>query len=114
VAKLHWKRMVNDLAANRKLSNCLAVCIVYRSMFGEPMEVCLALRLLTSELCKESWKNNIITFSKRPQIHQVRETSLVEKHRSIHSMDWGMNIDFRLCLAGSWQWLCKIDYQKRR
>jgi hypothetical protein len=95
VAELQWKRMVNDLAANGKLSNCLAVCDVSESMSGEPMEVCIALGLLTSELCEEPWKDSVITFSEKPQIHRVRGTSLAEKHGSIQSMDWGVNTDFQ-------------------
>ncbi|KAG0587916.1 hypothetical protein KC19_2G201000 [Ceratodon purpureus] len=95
VAELQWKRMVDDLAAKGKLTNCLAVCDVSGSMSGEPMEVCIALGLLTSELCEEPWKGSVITFSSKPQIHRVTGTSLAEKHRFVQSMDWGMNTDFQ-------------------
>ena len=95
VAELQWKRMVEDLAAGGKLSNCLAVCDVSGSMAGEPLEVCIALGLLTSELCEEPWKGNVITFSEKPEIHRVVGTSLAEKYRSMQKMDWGGNTDFQ-------------------
>ncbi|CAN8247804.1 unnamed protein product [Cochlearia groenlandica] len=38
-------------------------------MTGTPMEVCVALGLLVSELNEEPWKGKVITFSKNPQLH---------------------------------------------
>lgn len=95
VAELQWKRMVEDLSANGKLSNCIAVCDVSGSMAGTPMDVCIALGLLVSELCEEPWKGSVITFSMNPQIHKVTGSTLVEKYNSISQMDWGMNTDFQ-------------------
>lgn len=95
VAELQWKRMVEDLSVSGKLSNCIAVCDVSGSMEGEPMEVCIALGLLVSELCGEPWKGNVITFSEKPQIHKVTGTTLAERHSSLQSMDWGYNTDFQ-------------------
>ncbi|PWA51499.1 hypothetical protein CTI12_AA466310 [Artemisia annua] len=53
VAELQWKRMVNDLLKGGKLTNCIAVCDVSGSMSGTPMDVCVALGLLVSELSEE-------------------------------------------------------------
>ncbi|GAB2262530.1 hypothetical protein Droror1_Dr00003527 [Drosera rotundifolia] len=39
VAELQWKRMVDDLAQNGKLKNCIAIFYVSGSMNGTPMEV---------------------------------------------------------------------------
>lgn len=95
VAELQWKRMVEDLSVSGKLSNCIAVCDVSGSMSGEPMEVCIALGLLVSELCEEPWKGSVITFSQKPQIHKVNGKSLAERYRSVERMDWGMNTNFQ-------------------
>ena len=95
VAELQWKRMVQDLKEKGKLSNCLAICDVSGSMCGEPMEVCIALGLLVSELCEEPWKGHIITFSARPQLQLVQGDTLAEKHSFTKRMDWSMNTDFQ-------------------
>jgi hypothetical protein len=87
--------MVTDLRALGKLNNCLALCDVSGSMSGLPMEVCVALGLLLSELCDEPWHHRVITFSARPQLHLISGNALTEKARFIRDMDWGCNTDFQ-------------------
>ncbi|KAL2530314.1 hypothetical protein Fot_22915 [Forsythia ovata] len=95
VAELQWKRMVDELLKNEKLTNCLAICDVSGSMFGTPMEVAVALGLLVSELCEEPWKGHVITFSAFPELHLIREGNLRSKTEFIRQMDAGMNTDFQ-------------------
>ncbi|KAJ4825697.1 hypothetical protein Tsubulata_001190 [Turnera subulata] len=95
VAEVQWARMVEDMLKNGKLNNCIAVCDVSGSMKGTPMEVCVALGLLISELSQEPWKGKVITFSERPQIHLIKGDSLLEKTRFVREMDWGTNTDFQ-------------------
>ncbi|XP_010481865.1 PREDICTED: uncharacterized protein LOC104760612 [Camelina sativa] len=95
VAELQWKRMVDDLAKKGKLKSSLAVCDVSGSMTGTPMEVCVALGLLVSELNEEPWKGKVITFSKKPQLHIITGSSLMEKSEFVREMDWGVNTDFQ-------------------
>ncbi|CAK9160058.1 unnamed protein product [Ilex paraguariensis] len=56
VAELQWARLVDDLKKKGILRNCIAVCDVSSSMNGIPMEVCVALGLLISELSEDPWK----------------------------------------------------------
>ncbi|KAM0895422.1 hypothetical protein ACQ4PT_023834 [Festuca glaucescens] len=95
VSELQWQRTVDDLLAFGELNNCLAVCDVSGSMYGEPMDVCVALGLLLSELCDEPWRHRVITFSNRPQLHHVEGETLWEKCQFIRQMDWNMNTDFQ-------------------
>ncbi|XP_062029014.1 uncharacterized protein LOC133745026 [Rosa rugosa] len=95
VAELQWKRMVEDLVELGKLRNCLAVCDVSGSMEGTPMEVCVALGLLVSELSEEPWKGKVITFSQNPQLHLIQGEDLSSKCEFVTRMDWGMNTDFQ-------------------
>jgi hypothetical protein len=95
VAELQWQRMVEDMSKLGKMKNCLAVCDVSDSMRGEPMEVCVALGLLVSELCDEPWKGKVITFSQNPELHLIQGESLESKTYFIRSMEWGMNTDFQ-------------------
>ncbi|CAK9879455.1 unnamed protein product [Sphagnum jensenii] len=95
VSELQWKRLVEDMKKQGSLSNCMAVCDVSGSMAGVPMEVCIALGLLVSDLCEQPWKNHIMTFSSQPQLHLVKGETIAERYRFTKSMDWGFNTDFQ-------------------
>ena len=95
VAELQWKRVVDDLMKKGKMKNCLAVCDVSGSMSGVPMEVCVALGLLVSELCEEPWKGKVLTFSAEPQLHWIEGDDLKSKTRFVQQMEWGMNTNFQ-------------------
>ncbi|MQM10218.1 hypothetical protein Taro_043106 [Colocasia esculenta] len=95
VAELQWRRMVKDLSDKGKLRNCIAVCDVSGSMHGTPMEVCVALGLLVSELNEEPWRGKVITFSQEPQLHRIEGETIKDKMSFVEGMDWGMNTDFQ-------------------
>ncbi|KAL6606973.1 hypothetical protein ACP70R_042626 [Stipagrostis hirtigluma subsp. patula] len=95
VSELQWRRMVEDLRKKGSLSNCIAVCDVSGSMSGTPMEVCVALGLLISELSEQPWAGRVITFSSRPEIHLIRGNTLQEKLSFVRRMDWCMNTNFQ-------------------
>ncbi|KAG9446530.1 hypothetical protein H6P81_012658 [Aristolochia fimbriata] len=95
VADLQWKRMISDLSEKGKLTNCLAVCDVSGSMNGIPMEVCIGMGILVSDLSEEPWKGKVITFSRDPQIHSIEGDTLKEKVQFVREMDWGQNTDFQ-------------------
>ncbi|CAL5085398.1 unnamed protein product [Urochloa decumbens] len=95
VSDLQWRRMVEDLRKKGSLSNCIAVCDVSGSMGGTPIEVCVALGLLISELSDKPWGGRVITFSATPQIHKIEGKTLTQKMTFIKRMDWGMNTNFQ-------------------
>ncbi|XP_030923505.1 uncharacterized protein LOC115953628, partial [Quercus lobata] len=95
VAKLQWKRMVDDLSKKGKLSNCIAVCDVSGSMSGKPMEVCVALGLMISKLSEDPWKGQVITFDDNPKIQRLQGESLYEKTSFIREMEWGGSTNFQ-------------------
>lgn len=95
VSELQWKRMVDHVAKKGKLTNCMAICDVSGSMGGRPLEVCVALGLLISELSEAPWKHQLITFSADPELHVIKGDSLMEKTNFIKQMEWGMNTDFQ-------------------
>uniref|UniRef100_A0A0E0QTB1 TROVE domain-containing protein n=1 Tax=Oryza rufipogon TaxID=4529 RepID=A0A0E0QTB1_ORYRU len=95
VSELQWRRMVDDLRAKGSLRNCISVCDVSGSMSGTPMDVCVALGVLTSELSEEPWAGRVITFSARPQLHMIKGKTLAEKLRFVQRMDWCMNTNFQ-------------------
>ncbi|QHN83301.1 uncharacterized protein DS421_20g703590 [Arachis hypogaea] len=94
VAELQWSRMVGDMFSKGKIKNCLAVCDVFGSMSGVPMEVFVALGLLVSELNEKPWAGKVITFGEDPQLHLIEGNNLNSKTKFIREMEWGMNTDF--------------------
>ena len=76
MAKLQWKTMVDDLSKKGKLNNCIVVCDVLGSMSNKPMEVCVALGLMISELSEDPWKGQVITFDDDPKIQRIQGESL--------------------------------------
>jgi hypothetical protein len=95
VANLQWQRMVDDMRALGRLSNCIAVCDVSGSMSGIPMDVCVALGLLVSELSDDPWRGRVITFSELPELHRIAGETLEDKVSFIRDMDWGMNTNLQ-------------------
>ncbi|EOA14691.1 hypothetical protein CARUB_v10027964mg [Capsella rubella] len=86
VAELQWTRVVDDFGKKGKLKNSLAACDVSKSMAGTPMEVCVALGLLVSEVNDEPWKGKVITLTKSPQLHIIKGSSLMKKTEFIREM----------------------------
>ncbi|VVB09155.1 unnamed protein product [Arabis nemorensis] len=95
VAKLQWKRMVDDLKKKWSLTNCIAISDVSGSMAGEPLEVYVALGLLLSELSQEPWKRKMITFSNNPELHFFKGKDLRSKTSFVKRIAWGKNTDFQ-------------------
>ncbi|WVZ17913.1 hypothetical protein V8G54_010895 [Vigna mungo] len=95
VAELQWKRAVDDLKKKGTMKSCLAVCDVSGSMEGLPMEVCVALGLLVSELCEEPWKGKVVTFCADLQLHLIKGDDLKSEKEFVMNMDAGWNTDFQ-------------------
>lgn len=95
VAELQWKRMVEDLLKIGQMKNCIAVCDVSGSMEGIPMQVCIALGMLLSEVSEDPWKGKVITFSSEPQLQSLVGESLRSKMTFMEEMDWGQSTNFQ-------------------
>ncbi|KAK3041338.1 hypothetical protein RJ639_002319 [Escallonia herrerae] len=90
--ELQWKRMVDDLAMEGKLTNCMEICDVSKSMYGTPMELSVALGLLISDLGEGPWK---VTFRANPQFHVIKGDTTPSKTSFRREMEWGANIDLQ-------------------
>ncbi|OVA17402.1 protein of unknown function DUF2828 [Macleaya cordata] len=95
VAELQWRRMVEDLSEKGKLRDCMAICDVSGSMMGTPMEVCVALGLLISDMSEDPWKGKLITFSTNPQLHKIQGDNLRSKTNFVRRMEWQLSTDFQ-------------------
>jgi uncharacterized protein with von Willebrand factor type A (vWA) domain len=68
---------------------------VSASMSGTPMEVAIALGILTSEVTHPVFCDRVLTFSEDPQWHDLsKETTFVQKVQSLQRADWYLSTDF--------------------
>ncbi|CAL5227769.1 g10789 [Coccomyxa viridis] len=91
VMEAQWKSYVDKLRQSGQLSSCLAVADASGSMYGEPMNVAIALSLLTAAVAKPPFNQLICTFSATPELHLVKGDTLVKQVQDVSRMKWGMN-----------------------
>lgn len=95
LAEAQWEAQVQALREHGALTSTMAIVDVSGSMQGRPMEVAVALGLLTSALTAEPWLGSIITFHDRPQFYQITEdASLRDQVHMVMRAPWGMNTDY--------------------
>ena len=83
--------------ARKPLGLARVVCMadVSGSMSGTPMQVAIALGILTSEVSHPAFRDKVLTFDSRPRWHDLSaETSLVGKVQSLARAPWGGSTNF--------------------
>lgn len=84
VIEEQWKVISENVTKLGAFDQSVVVCDVSGSMQGTPMEVAIALGLLS--------KNKLITFSEYPRLHDVPyHESLHKQVKNVMNMDWGCN-----------------------
>lgn len=91
--ELQWKAMVEKLST-KQLQSAISVVDVSGSMSGEPMQVAIALGLITAEKTVGPYKGKIITFSESPTLVNVDQKTLYERVSVALTSKWGMNTNF--------------------
>jgi hypothetical protein len=91
VVEAQWKEIKKTVHETGAFDRSIAVVDVSGSMSGTPMEVAIALGLLSVG----PWNNNkVISFSEHPILHHIPEGSLREQVSKIDDMPVGLNTDF--------------------
>lgn len=89
-------KMNTDLEKNL---NMLILADVSGSMYGTPLEACIALSLLLTNMLNDHWKNKILTFESVPQWYNIPEhLNIVEKIRYLKSAPWGGSTNIGMAL----------------
>ena len=84
---------------NFKLSSLVPIADVSGSMLGTPIEVCIALSILLSEITHENFRNLILTFSSDCRCEDFSQCpNIVEKVKKLRTMHWGMSTNFVLAM----------------
>jgi len=93
VLEAQWTSLVQRLREAGRLDSALAVCDVSGSMEGQPMQVALALSLITAQLARPPFSGGFITFSRCPQFQavDVERIGLARALREMEQSHWDMN-----------------------
>jgi len=73
----------------------LPVCDVSGSMWGLPMEVSVALGLYISERNKGIFKDAVMTFHSRPDMHRIKGSTIQDRVNCLSNASWGMSTDLQ-------------------
>jgi hypothetical protein len=84
-----WNDMIEKLQKQGTLESTVSIVDVSGSMSGQPMQVAIALGLITSTLAKGPFNNYCINFDTTPIWHKVKGDTLYEKVKHMKSMPWG-------------------------
>lgn len=101
-----WRNFVDQARQSGTFENSLVVCDVSGSMmFGcgsnidgqsAPINICLALGVLISQVIAPPFNGKVITFSNKPQyVDLSQELTLSNKLNFLKRAHWGMNTDFQ-------------------
>lgn len=93
-----WNAIIHRLEDAGKLKQSLSVVDVSASMSGQPMEVAVALGLVTAQLNRGCFSDRCITFSSTPQWEIIRGDSLRDKVENLSKAEWGMSTNLEAVL----------------
>ena len=96
VVELQWNSYVENLRKSGHFESALSICDVSGSMNGIPMQVAIALSLLTAALSKPPFQSYICSFSEKPSLHKIDQPTLKEKVSYLMDMEWGMNTNMQV------------------
>ena len=85
---LLWKNLPDYTKENEK---ALVVADVSGSMYGLPMDISVSLAMYFAERNKGIFKNKFITFSEKPELQEIKGTTLNSKIRNLENAHWDMN-----------------------
>uniref|UniRef100_A0A7S3JUV8 TROVE domain-containing protein n=1 Tax=Aureoumbra lagunensis TaxID=44058 RepID=A0A7S3JUV8_9STRA len=91
----------SDIANEKKidLGNLVALVDVSGSMYGQPLEVAIAMGLVVAELAAPAFQNRVLTFESTPRWHRIESHhNLPEKVRALMRMPWGGSTNFAAAL----------------
>tara|TARA_B100001175_G_scaffold263454_1_gene233129 strand:- start:3502 stop:5217 length:1716 start_codon:yes stop_codon:yes gene_type:complete len=83
------KKLETDKLLKENL-NMIILADVSGSMTGTPLEACLSLSLLLTDILDGVWKNKILTFESNPKWHNIPEDfNIVKKIEFLKNAPWG-------------------------
>ncbi len=96
-----WSKYVSDFKkkmGDGKLQPGVVLADVSGSMTGLPMNVCIALSILLSDLFEGPFRNKVLTFETDSRWHDIVGGTLNEKVNCLSRAPWGGNTNFKNAL----------------
>lgn len=87
-----WRNLPDYTRGNEK---ALVVADVSGSMEGLPMQICVSLALYFAERNKGIFQNKFITFSIKPELQEVKGTTLNQKITNLEHAHWDGNTNIQ-------------------
>jgi hypothetical protein len=94
--EVQWNDMLTKAKVEKQFNRTVSVVDVSGSMYGQPMEVAIALGLFTSLLSDPSdpFHKKVITFHDNPTFHTITGNTLQEMVKCVLYAPWGINTNF--------------------
>lgn len=92
VLEEQWREIINQVKSS--FDDSISVIDVSGSMDGTPMDVAIALGIITAQCCNGEFHNKFITFSTTPQLLDCTRESLYETIKYVRRAPWGGSTDF--------------------
>ena len=84
-----FKKLNEDVILKENLT-MIILADVSGSMTGTPLEACISLSLLLTDVLDGIWKNKILTFETNPKWHNIpEEFNIIEKIEYLKNAPWG-------------------------
>ena len=85
-----FKKKLNEDVLLKENLNMIILADVSGSMTGTPLEACISLSLLLTDVLDGVWKNKILTFESNPKWHNIPEDlNIIKKIQYLKSAPWG-------------------------
>lgn len=85
-----FKKKLEEDSILKENLNMIILADVSGSMTGTPMEACISLSLLLTDILDGVWKNKILTFETNPKWHNIPENlNIVKKIEFLKNAPWG-------------------------
>ncbi len=94
VLEQQWAGIRQELEDLGVFERCVSIVDVSGSMYGQPMDVAIALGILISECAQGPFRHKVITFHHQPHFISLEQHEhLYQKVKTVKGMEWGMNTD---------------------
>lgn len=90
-----WKTLRQKVLDSGSFRDVTAIVDVSGSMYGQPLEVAVALGLLVAECTLGPYHGRVLTFHSNPTWHIIQGSTLLERVRNLYKAKWGGSTNLR-------------------
>lgn len=95
LVEAQWKALKERIKQNGVFRDVTAIVDVSGSMYGQPIEVAIALGILVAECTIGPFYGKMITFHEKPSWHILTGDNLLEQVQCVKKAEWGSSTNMR-------------------